>query len=156
MNPNIIAGLLKRVYPDFDMLSFENRFKLQKFVYLLKAWGIELGYDFSLYLYGPYSTELANDGFEIKDFESIHEIAFDDKSCEKKFEEFKIFYESYKKDLDKLEIASSIHLIKQVYNKTNKEDIIRIIKEKRDNINLDLDKFEEVYKDLVDRRVING
>ncbi|MGC9069669.1 MAG: hypothetical protein ACP5IZ_11995, partial [Thermoprotei archaeon] len=47
--------------------NFDIRLKIQKIVYLLKYITKEFNYDFSLYLRGPYSPELAKDYFSITD-----------------------------------------------------------------------------------------
>ena len=41
--------------------SFEDRLKIQKYVYLADRYGLKSGYDFDMYLHGPYSTQLAED-----------------------------------------------------------------------------------------------
>ena len=46
--------------------SFANRLKLQKALYLIQLTGVDLGYRFSWYLRGPYSTALAKDLFELE------------------------------------------------------------------------------------------
>lgn len=45
--------------------AFENRLLIQKAIYLLQSIGMELNYDFSWYLYGPYSPELASEVYAI-------------------------------------------------------------------------------------------
>jgi uncharacterized protein YwgA len=56
--------LYQRIFGnDIDMGSFDSRIKLQKLVYILKSEGINLGYDFTWYIRGPYSSDLADDGF---------------------------------------------------------------------------------------------
>ena len=41
--------------------GFENRLKLQKLVYIAQScFGLELGYSFTIYRFGPYSTMLAD------------------------------------------------------------------------------------------------
>src|SRR6266446_4558939 len=42
---------------------FDERFLLQKGVYLLQEAGVHLGYRYRWYLRGPYSTDLASDAF---------------------------------------------------------------------------------------------
>ena len=55
--------------PNDDGVGFTNRFRIQKFVYLAKYFGLDLGYGHSMYMYGPYSSKLASDYYEItKDF----------------------------------------------------------------------------------------
>jgi uncharacterized protein YwgA len=45
------------------MSTFGSRIKLQKLVYILKSLGIHFGYDFTWYIYGPYSPDLTRDGY---------------------------------------------------------------------------------------------
>jgi uncharacterized protein YwgA len=53
--------------------SFNGRKILQKKVYLLQLTGIDLGYRYNWYLYGPYCPTLASDTFTLRD-----EIEYDD------------------------------------------------------------------------------
>lgn len=48
-----------------DMTDFEDRVHFQKIVYLFQAVNEDLDYHFRWYLHGPYSTELADDGFTL-------------------------------------------------------------------------------------------
>lgn len=50
----------------WDMGSFEGRFVIQKVTYLLKILGMDINYRFSLYIKGPYSTQLASDYYDPK------------------------------------------------------------------------------------------
>jgi hypothetical protein len=52
---------------DFSVRSFQDRLILQKASYLAQAAGVNLGYYFSWYLYGPYCSALASDAFSISD-----------------------------------------------------------------------------------------
>src|SRR4051812_11372113 len=45
------------------MSSFDDRLALQKGVYLAQQMGVNLGYQFSWYLRGPYSRNLTSDAF---------------------------------------------------------------------------------------------
>lgn len=54
----------------FDVENFESRLRLQKYVYLVKIFGFDLGYIFNLYIYGPYSSELAKDYYSLKNKQS--------------------------------------------------------------------------------------
>jgi hypothetical protein len=44
--------------------TMEDRLKLQKTIYLLQGCGLNLGYGFSWYRYGPYSQELVYDAYK--------------------------------------------------------------------------------------------
>jgi len=48
---------------------------VQKAVYLLQALGFPTGYDFSMYIRGPYSPELADDYIELAREGLVHEYA---------------------------------------------------------------------------------
>jgi uncharacterized protein YwgA len=47
--------------------DFQSRKILQKKMYLLQLTGIDLGYRFNWYLYGPYCPALASDTFAVRD-----------------------------------------------------------------------------------------
>ncbi|WP_138918534.1 hypothetical protein [Nitrospirillum viridazoti] len=49
--------------PNID--GVENRLRLQKVVYLTQIAGVELGYNYSWYLKGPYSPSLTKDYYEL-------------------------------------------------------------------------------------------
>ncbi|MDP3987085.1 MAG: hypothetical protein Q8P81_02555 [Nanoarchaeota archaeon] len=50
----------------FNMNSFSDRLILQKKIYLLSELGFDLGYNFRKYIRGPYSSELASDGYKME------------------------------------------------------------------------------------------
>jgi uncharacterized protein YwgA len=132
MNPDMVAGLLKHFYPSFSMDSFDGRLKLQKIVYLLQAYGLNIGYHFNLYLYGPYSTELARDGFAIGDFEKAPKMEFSRPTSQQKFVDFIHFIGNRKDDAEWLEIAASLHILKsQGYNDA---DAIKFVKGKHNGV----------------------
>lgn len=49
----------------FKINSFEDRLILQKAIYLAQAGGVNLGYYYHWYLYGPYSPSLTRDEYAI-------------------------------------------------------------------------------------------
>ena len=48
-----------------DDSHFYNRLKLQKYVYIAKHLGMPFKYNYGIYLYGPYSRDLAADYYEL-------------------------------------------------------------------------------------------
>lgn len=50
-----------------DISSVSERLRLQKAVYLTQARGLNLGYHYSWYLRGPYSTSLTQDYYRLAD-----------------------------------------------------------------------------------------
>ncbi len=49
----------------FQIITFEDRLILQKAVYLAQAAGVNLGYYYHWYLYGPYSPSLTRDEYAV-------------------------------------------------------------------------------------------
>ena len=144
MNPNVVAGLINRAYNNFDMFSFDNRLKLQKFVYIMEyMFDLNLGYEFNWYHYGPYCVELAKDGFGVS-FEQIPPIKFEDASAEEKFIVFLDFIKN--KDNNWMEIIASIHFLDKIGY--NKEAIIKRIKDKRDEMDDKEDTIIQLYDQL--------
>src|SRR3989338_7845178 len=66
-----------------DMNLFSGRLILQKKVYLLQEAGLNLGYDFKLYIHGPYSSALAADGYKMNMKDNISEDKVDDVAFDK-------------------------------------------------------------------------
>ena len=69
-----LAGFVKtlenRGLLDFNILGeseehFNNRLKIQKYVYLVKYYGLDMSYDYNTYLHGPYSQQLAWDYYSL-------------------------------------------------------------------------------------------
>jgi len=62
----ILSRILQLVGIDHvDMDNFDNRLIYQKIIYLLQNYGLSLGYGYSWYVKGPYSSELAKTLFNI-------------------------------------------------------------------------------------------
>ena len=131
----ILGGLLKRI-GKFSMNTFKDRFFFQKKIYFLQVFGIDLGYNFTLYLKGPYSSQLANDGFNlIQKFQEIPEVFFIEKDLEKKFNEYLKFIKKNEDDLEWVEIITLIHYFSKTCKDASKEEILQIIIDKKGVIN---------------------
>ena len=132
-----MIGLMKRDTKDFNMFSFDNRLRLQKFSYLLQHVGkINLEYDFDWYHYGPYCKQLTQECFNT-DCEEIPSLKFEDEKLEKGFETFLEWIKG--KDNFWMEVVASIHYLKQLG--CADEEIIKIIKQKHVDFN---DKDKEI------------
>lgn len=53
--------------PNLTLDSFSQRLNIQKRIYLTQLMGYDLGYRFGWYIRGPYSRELTEDAFTLKD-----------------------------------------------------------------------------------------
>lgn len=122
-----IGGLVKRV-GNFRAGAYANdldeRKQFQKTVYLMQAFGIKLGYNFRWYIHGPYSSPLADVGYEIsKHYKRIQELYFSDPDVSRLFEQYLSFMDGIKDDLEALEIAASLHFL-WVRNQDMQRDLI--------------------------------
>lgn len=130
----ILGGLLKRV-KNFSMQKLEDRIIFQKTIYFLQHITVNLNYDFIWYLYGPYSTELADDGFKlIGKINAIKEVC-GDKSFEEKFSNFLNFLGNKRNDFMWLELLASIHFLANLLPKVTKEEIMKRVMEKQPYFN---------------------
>lgn len=134
-----------------NMEFFNDRLLLQKKVFLLQELGFDLGYHFNLYLHGPYSKDLATDGYKVN---IVDEVNKEDNS-ENKIKAIKILSElekNHQKDTIWFELLATILYLRNKENK-NKEAIkIYLSKNKPYVINL----FETGYKKLVDEDLISN
>ena len=69
-----IKHILKLLTDKFQLsrANTTDRLRLQKTVYLLQAHGLQLGYGFGWYKYGPYSQDLVYDAYSVLESESEH------------------------------------------------------------------------------------
>ena len=115
----IDLGHILRQFPDLDfgMGDFEHRLRIQKFVYLLQAFGMYLGYEYSWYLHGPYCTRLATVGYALGSIYDMvpydRDMEFVNPAVQDRFEEFKKFIRGRENDNDFLEIAASLHILRK-------------------------------------------
>jgi len=94
----------------FTIKTFEDRVRLQKFVYLAKHFGIDLKYNFNLYIRGPYSSELADDYYKIeRDYEGELSEVLDEFIPEEKVDTFIEFAKN--KDTEELELIATLLMV---------------------------------------------
>lgn len=61
-----IEFLKDRVGFTFELDNFDHRIKLQKYVFLARAFGWNHDYGYNLYIRGPYSSSLAKDYYNLE------------------------------------------------------------------------------------------
>ncbi|MGB9762639.1 MAG: hypothetical protein ACPLW7_01275 [Minisyncoccia bacterium] len=131
--------------------NFDIRLKIQKIVYLLKYITKEFNYDFSLYLRGPYSPELAKDYFSITD-----ENIYGNPKQVLSNNSINIVNDLKSKDNIWLEVASTIILMYS-YNE-NWEIAVKMTKEFKDNVLKENGKnqnyVDQVFLDLKNMKII--
>lgn len=62
---NLICAVSKAVKHELDVEKFDDRLAMQKGCYILNNWGYGPEYRYRLYIRGPYSSELADDYYEL-------------------------------------------------------------------------------------------
>jgi len=130
-----LGGILRRIgnfEPSCFPSSFDMRLIFQKTVYLMQAFGLYLGFDFSWYLRGPYSPMLAHFGYEITKMKELIPVArFSNPRSEERFVKFLEFLGPEKDNARWLEILASIHMQKKLHPWKSKNDILRIVVHKQ-------------------------
>lgn len=127
-------GYILRHVPgyEFSMSTFEARLRFQKTVYLLQAFGINRGYDFSWYLRGPYCSLAAHDGYGLR---GVYDLIpdggppFKSARANEAFKKFCHFI--YGKEIDELEIAASLHYLKHA-EQWDDERVKKAVEDKQD------------------------
>ncbi len=129
--------------------KLKTRIKIQKFVYFAqKCFGLEFRYRHKLYIYGPYSSELATDYFRIKDIANIPDGGLDDWNRRDEFLEFAKTYN----DETWLEIGGTLVYLYKSGHKS-KERLIKnahVVKRKYSK-----EHIESVCSDLQSAELIN-
>lgn len=145
IGPNaVVLGYVLKSIPtsDFGMKTFDGRLRLQKLIYMVEAFGVYLGYDFSWYLRGPYCTNLARTGFELEQImdriPDDTKVRFLQKDIQTRFDRYLEFIRSImdsSNDLDKLEIAASVHILAKTTTATKKDIFERVVSKIPGNAN---------------------
>jgi uncharacterized protein YwgA len=101
----------------FEITTFQDRLIIQKTIYLAQAKGVNLGYYYHWYLYGPYSPSLTKDEFAMAmdisaELDESEGWKLDDTSSQRLQKLQKIFEESDREKLaKKLELFASVHFL---------------------------------------------
>ncbi len=124
-----ILYLLATGHFDLRRDSLEDRVILQKTIYLLQAHGLQLGYGFSWYTYGPYSQDLVYDSYKVlKSERELYEqrakgLRFSEGSL-KKFDDFRGLLGNVLEKPKELELLASVDFVcKTWYPEATKSDI---------------------------------
>jgi uncharacterized protein YwgA len=148
----------------FQVSTFVDRKLLQKKTYFLQAFGIDFGYNFGFYLYGPYGSELTSDVFHLsaqkdqapKTLEKV-ELSLEEEKAMKRMERFLDGIKGEKKEIAyKLELLSSLHFLWKIthFQNKSKEEVFRKLKARKQIAN-DED-LEIAWRYLVDFGLIES
>ena len=134
VNRSKLFAALKTAGLDPSVATFDERKKVQKLVYLLQLFGINLGFSYSWYLHGPYSPDLTKVLFDTlgnpKSIPPNVGLTHDDERMVKRL---KAFLGERIRSTDFLELLVSLHYIKKISSSSgaSKEEILRVLKEKK-------------------------
>ncbi len=115
---------------------------------MIQASGINLGFTYSLYVFGPYCTDLAKIGFNITSLSEIQRVTFEESYIKSKFEGIIPKLEPHKTDDLWLEIASSLHAFKATYPSKSKKEIIEEVRAKREVFKDKTNEIELVWNEI--------
>lgn len=116
----LVRLLSKELGYTFNVDSeFENRLKLQKYVYLADRFGLNSGYVFNLYIYGPYSPDLAADYYALAENKPLLPEA----ELPEEFDAHKFIRFVRGKDSDWLSIAATLILVYE-HNTLSRDELI--------------------------------
>ncbi len=149
-------GFILKQFPQFkfSMDSFTDRLRLQKFIYLIQTFDVYLGYDFSWYLRGPYCSTLASCGSALKGvYEKIPDDRgrFTDDRVQERFEKFMRFIHRHENDEHYLEIATSLHYLKNTCTLSDDEIIKKVAAKRKD---FSEEGCRQIWRDLKDCHLI--
>lgn len=128
--------------------GFINRLKLQKYTYLAKYFGLDMGYNYTMYLHGPYSPTLTDDYYEL---EAIHALR-PQMSIRPLggFERLKFINFLNDKDSDWLEVASTLLSLRGYFK--DKECLLERTTNMKDHI--PKTKIESTLTELENHKLI--
>lgn len=118
-----------------DIKTIADRKRVQKAVYLGQLTGVDLGYRFSWYLMGPYSTSLTQDYYELAEAIDLGDKDFENKKLKSSVKEklskiIPIFQKPANVTLDDqdwLELVASLRYLRSVsqYDNEKAKEIIK-------------------------------
>ena len=100
---------------DFNKDSFDDRLRLQKYVYIARFLGFDHGYGFSGYLRGPYSPDLAKDYYTLSESDALKVSKEDYAHSLENFNAEKFFDIVSEKSSRWLELATTVLYFWKIY-----------------------------------------
>lgn len=127
----ILGSILKKI-TKIDMKTFDNRLVFQKLVYFLQVFGFDFEYRFNWYIFGPYSSDLAKDGYKLQSkLTKVENIEFVSPEYDKKLSILKKFLDDKNLNPHRLELLASLHFLKRVFPNQKENVLIKIVMSKQ-------------------------
>jgi len=142
----VIGGVLRKIGAHANLDQFRGRLILQKSVYFMQVFGLNFGYDFNWYVYGPYASNLAHDAFANTAALKEKSIEFANPAFEKNMQLLMQFIGKHANDDHWMELAASLHFLKKINPKYTKPQIIEIVTNKQTHFTRD--ESERIWNHL--------
>lgn len=137
-----IGGIIKRV-GTFSNETLEGRKQFQKTIYLMQAFGIDLGYEYNWYVHGPYSPDLAEVGYALAEiYDEVTTTRFSNEDYEELFQQFLDYIDPIKNDVARLETAASLHWLRQSNPDLPHDLLIDFLLEEKEELEMDPSECE--------------
>lgn len=149
---SILRSILDRL-GNFSMTTLADRIIFQKSIFILKSIGLDLGYEFSLWRYGPYSSELASDGFLLSELGWAKETTPLNLKEEDIIYKFKKLTNGHERDTTFFELISTFLYFKNLHQSKNDIELFNLVIEKKPYLD-SKDLFNEMIKKLKEENLI--
>lgn len=135
---------------EFDPDEFDDRLRMQKYVFLADAFGVDHDYNYGIHLYGPYSPTLADD-YYAPDFDERLATASPVESFDTP--EFRALVAA--RDTEWLEVAGTIKSLHERHAGPNQTGVLDTVVARVVNLkSVDIETAETIYGELLDAGVI--
>lgn len=132
-----------------SMDTLSQRVEFQKMTYLLQAFDVDIWYPFNWYLHGPYSTQLADDGFALASMDSskLDKLAepYSIEENRENLERMREFLQHLRgitpglKDYERFELAASLHFLarRTLRDRGNCKEIVERLRQRKPEFRLE-------------------
>lgn len=115
LHVNKLSAIFSGIGKELSMKRFEDELETQKVTYLIQEYGVDLGYHYGWFIYGPHSKQVAIDARSV--YENRNNQQHIDIADEDKIREFKQIMSEHLDDSIWLEIAASLVYLKKNLHK---------------------------------------
>ncbi len=147
---SLLCSVWNEIGP-FNMDRFSDRLLLQKKVFLLQEIGLNFGYSFGKYRYGPYCSSLASDGYKM----NIKNNSENNDNCDPKFlKVLKELEKGHEKDTAWFELLGTITYLNKKMSK-KKNEVKQIVAKEKPYL-FEEALFEEAYSRLASAGLVSS
>src|SRR5438034_370853 len=125
----LLIGIFDRL-KNFSMQTLRERIVVQKTIYFTQQFGAYLGYNYSWYVYGPYSPSLAKDAFAVWSAgKGTADSRVDVPDLGGVLDQLEKFLGKRYKDAVWLETLGSLHMLSKLYpSESVRQLVTRVLK----------------------------